>query len=165
MTARRLTLAEALRDAGGLSPHLGAAAVHVRIERDGFYRCYLERATREESALFADSLDELLAPLASPRFIIPRFLANPPSSDLGALGMAVRLALRNRVGDRVVYHAVPTYLAQNRSRRRAFEAAWNRLVSPGRALDCRDPRAQAILEVQAGESPFATTSQIRTLWQ
>jgi hypothetical protein len=68
------------------------------------------------------------------------------------------------VSDRVVYHAVPTFLAANKPRVEAFEQAWHHHVSPGSALYEQDPRAAAVLELQRGENPFATTSQLRTLW-
>ena len=54
-----LAVAEALLAAGGLhSP----GEVHVVMQNDGFYRCYLAGASREDSARFAESMDELLAP-------------------------------------------------------------------------------------------------------
>jgi hypothetical protein len=77
--------------------------------------------------------------------------------------LLTRAWLFRRVSERVVFHAVPAYLAANKSRVQAFEAAWHRHVSPGRALYAQDPRAAAILEVQRGENPFATTAQLRTL--
>jgi hypothetical protein len=159
-------IVEGLRDAGALRAEVGTDAVRLLLQDDGFYRCYLEHATREESALFAEALDELLAPLAAPRYIIPRYIApEPPGSAFGALVLAARLAARGRVSERVVYHAVPSYLAANKARVQAFERAWQRHVSAGNALFFQDPRARAILEVQAGENPFEATSQMRTLWQ
>lgn len=159
-------VADGLRDAGALRPEIGAANVHVLLQDDGYYRCYLDRATRDESALFADALDELLGPLTSPRYIIPRYVAaEPPRSSLSAFFAALGYAVRGRVTDRVVYHAVPSYLGANKTRVQAFERAWEKHVSPGKALYCQDPRGAAILEVERGESPFATTSQIRTLWK
>jgi hypothetical protein len=155
----------ALRDAGGLRPSLGPQDVRVVLQEDGYYRCYLAHASREESGMFAASLDELLGPLAAPRYLIPRDVADPPRSALDVLRLAGRLALRGRVGERVVYHAVPAYLGVNAARVRVFERAWRRFVSPGHALYYQNPRAQAILELQAGESPLATTSQLRTVWR
>ncbi len=74
-------------------------------------------------------------------------------------------ALSGRPGRHTVYHAVPAYLAANRDRAEAFGRAWNRYVSPGGPLYCRDPLAQAILEAQRGADPFEITTQIRTLWR
>jgi hypothetical protein len=63
---------------------------------------------------------------------------------------------------RFVRYAV---LGANKTRVQAFEAAWNRRVSAGRALYQDDPRAQAIIQLQRGEDPFAMTTQMRTLWE
>jgi superfamily II DNA or RNA helicase len=159
-------VADALQATGGLRTELGGGNVRVMLQDDGFYRCYLNGGTREESALFADSVDELLAPLASPRYIIPRYIApEAPRTPFGAFALVLHWSTRGRVSNRVVYHAVPAYLAANKSRVEAFEAAWQRRVSPGRALYYQDPRAAGILEVQRGANPFDATSQMRTLWQ
>jgi hypothetical protein len=64
-----------------------------------------------------------------------------------------------------VYHAVPTVLGANKARVQTFEAAWNRRVSAGKALFQDDPRAQATIQLQRGEDPFAVTTQMRTLWE
>jgi hypothetical protein len=131
---------------------MGADAVRLLLQDDGFYRCYLARASREESALFAEALDELLGPLASPGYIIPRFIApDPPRSALGALMLAGRWAMRGRLSDRVVYHAVPAYLATNKTRVQVFERAWKRHVSSGTALFSQDPRG-----------PFSRCKGVRT---
>ena len=85
--------------------------------------------------------------------LLPQLLRHP-----------VRLALPGKPGLRVVYHAVPDLLGANRERAEAFAAAWNRHVSPGRLLYYKDPRAQAILELERGADPFEATTQLRTLW-
>ena len=158
-------VATALAETGGIAPALDAAAVRVAAEQDGYYRCYLAGASAEDSRRFAEALDEVLAPLAAPRYIIPRYVADAPDSTLAAAGLWLRLTLRGGVGARVVYHAVPSYLAANRRRVGAFARAWRRHVNPGEPLYCEDPRAHAILAVQRGVDPFAVTSQIRALWR
>jgi hypothetical protein len=60
---------------------------------------------------------------------------------------------------------VPAVLGANKTRVQAFESAWNRRVSAGKALYQDDPRAQAIIQLQRGEDPFAVTTQMRTLWE
>jgi hypothetical protein len=139
--------------------------VRIVPQADGYYRCYLAGASAAEGALFAESLDELLAPLAAPRYLIPRYVADRPGSALAAARLGLRLALRGGLGGRVVYHAVPGYLAANRDRVAAFERAWWRHVGPGRALYAQEPEAQAILAVQRGADPFDVTAQMRALWR
>jgi superfamily II DNA or RNA helicase len=157
-------VADGLRDAGLISPSLGAGSVRVAPQQDGFYRCYLSEAPNEEARLFADSLDELLAPLESAHYIVPRYIPGEPRTPLDALRIALRGAPRRQPTRSVVYHAVPSALSANRKRVAAFERAWNRYVSAGSALYWKDPRAQAIFAVQRGEDPFSVTTQMRTLW-
>jgi hypothetical protein len=133
-------------------------------QQDGFYRCYLSEASNDEARLFAESLDELLAPLDNSHYIVPRFIPGEPHMPLAALGIALRGAPKRLPTRSVVYHAVPSALGVNRKRVSAFEKAWNRYVSAGSALYFKDPRAQAILEIQRGEDIFAVTTQMRTLW-
>jgi len=158
-------VAEALIATGLVDNRLTAAAVRVATQPDGYYRCYLEGATLQDSSVFASSLDELLAPIQSPRWIIPRYVSSPPGNVLGGLRLLIGRFAKNRMGATVVFHSVPTVLAANKARVQAFEAAWNRRVSAGKALYRDDPRAQAIIQLQRGEDPFAVTTQMRTLWE
>jgi hypothetical protein len=157
-------VAEGLRTAGLISPSLGADSVRVVPQQDGFYRCYLSEASKDEARLFAESLDELLAPLDNSHYIVPRFIPGDPRTPLASLGIALRGAPERLPTRSIVYHAVPSALGSNRKRASGFEKAWNRYVSAGSVLYFKDPRAQAILEIQRGEDPFAVTTQMRTLW-
>ncbi len=159
------SIAEALIATGLVDSRLTAAAVRVATQPDGYYRCYLEGASLQDSSVFAASLDELLAPIQSPRWIIPRYVSGPPRNFLGGLRLLAGRFANDRVGASVVYHALPAVLGANKTRVQAFEAAWNRRVSAGKALYQDDPRAQAIIQLQRGEDPFAVTTQMRTLWE
>jgi hypothetical protein len=158
-------VADGLAAAGLVDGRLGASAVRVVAQPDGYYRCYLAGAGFEDSSLFAASLDELLAPIESPRYVIPRYVQAPASGFLDGLRLLASLLGNQRVGAAVVYHTIPSALAANRDRVGAFQAAWNRHVSAGRALYRDDPRAQAVIQLQRGEDPFAVTTQMRTLWE
>jgi hypothetical protein len=157
-------VADGLQAAGLAGPAVTAGSVRVVAQPDGYYRCYLAGASLEDSGTFATALDEVLAPLQQPRYIVPRRISRPPTSTLGALALLIREAAP-RPTDTVVYHAVPAVLAVNRERVNAFGAAWNRHVSAGDPLFEQDPRAQAILELQRGEDPFDVLTQTRTLWE
>jgi hypothetical protein len=47
----------------------------------------------------------------------------------------------------------------------AFERASNARVGPGAAVWTGSPEGTGILAAQRGDSPFALTTQIRTLWR
>ena len=157
-------LAEALADTGGIPADLGANAIAIACEADGFYRCYLRGAGLAESRRFADSLAELLEPLFNPRYIIPRYVPEAHVSIPALLRLYWRQRSRGRVSDAVVYHAVPRYLAANKERAEAFGKAWNRYVSGGAPIYRGDPEARAVLEVQAGEAPLEAATQMRVVW-
>ncbi len=154
---------EALAGTGGISKTLGSRDLKVVVQPDGYYRCYLDGARRADSVRFADALDQVLAPIEDARYVIGRRVVDPPSTRRGEIGLAVRCLL-GRPGGRIVYHAVPDYLAVRRERVEVFEKAWARWVGGTPALFYRDPEAAGILAVARGENPFATTSQMRTLW-
>jgi hypothetical protein len=158
-------IVEGLAAIGAVDSRLNAAMVRLVAQPDGYYRCYLEGAGLRDSAVFAVALDELLAPIQAPRYIIPRYVSAPPSGPLDALKLLARQFGDPRLGATLVYHAIPSVFASNRDRVKAFEKAWNRHASSGRALYEGDPKAQAIIQLQRGEDPFAVTTQMRTLWE
>jgi len=143
----------------------GADRVRVAVQPDGYYRALLEGVTELESRLFAESLDELLGPLAAPRYLVGRVVVRPPATRVGAMALAVRRVLHLPVEAAVAYHAVPSYLAVNAGRVEVFAAAWRRHVAPTTPVYAGSPEGAAILDLHRGADPFAVTSQIRTLWR
>jgi hypothetical protein len=122
-------VADALHAAGLTSR--GGDAVRVEAQGDGGYRARLQEVPAAESALFAEALDEVLAPLSQPRYVIPRLILPPPAGPAAAAGLAVRRLVTGHVPATVVYHAVPTVLSGNKKLALAFERAWNARVGPG----------------------------------
>jgi superfamily II DNA or RNA helicase len=154
--------ADALRGAGLVTR--GAGAVRLEPLADGNYRARLADVTAAESATFATALDEVLSPLANPRYIVPRLFVAPPADKRAAR----RLARGTRAGGgpaTVVYHAVPAALGGNARLAKVFAAAWRARVSPGEMLYTGSPEGTGILVAQRGDDPFAVTTQIRTLWR
>ena len=160
-------LATAVADAlhaAGLTGRDGDA-VRVEAQADEGYRARLQEVPAAESALFAEALDEVLAPLSQPRYVIPRLILPPPAGPAAAAGLAVRRLVTGHVPATVVYHAVPTALSGNRKLALAFERAWNARVGPGSVVYAGSPEGTGILAAQRGDDPFALTTQIRTLWR
>jgi hypothetical protein len=142
----------------------GSDAVRVEAQADGGYRARL-LVPAAESALFAEALDEVLAPLSQPRYVIPRLILAPPAGPAAAARLAVRRLVTGHVPATVVYHAVPTALSGNKKLALDFERAWNARVGPGAAVYAGSPEGTGILAAQRGDDPFALTTQIRTLWR
>jgi superfamily II DNA or RNA helicase len=150
--------ADALREAGLVSQ--GAGALRIEPLPDGDYRVRLTDVPAGESATFATALDEVLSPLAHPRYIVPRLFVEPPADRHAARRLA-----RGGAPATVVYHAVPTVLGGNARLAGTFAAAWHARVSPGPMLYTGSPEGTGILVAQHGDDPFDVTTQIRTLWR
>jgi superfamily II DNA or RNA helicase len=145
---------------------VGAAAVEFVPEADGTVRCQLgEGASAAESRHFAEALEELLAPIGTPRYVIPRLILPSPIDQGEAFGLVVRRALHLRLPAAEVWHAVPALLGSHKDRVEVFQAAWNRWVSPGEALFTGSPEGTGILAAARGDDPFQVTTQLRTLWR
>ncbi|MBO0818603.1 MAG: DEAD/DEAH box helicase, partial [Actinobacteria bacterium] len=154
--------ADALHAAGMTSKD--GTAVRLEALADGSYRARLEDVTDRESDLFATALEEVLSPLAQPRYVVPRLSIPPPPGRSAALRLAAHRVLAGHVPATVVYHAVPTVLGAKKQLATAFQQAWNRHVSPGNLVYTGSPEGAGILAAQRGDDPFAITTQIRTLW-
>lgn len=157
-----IATADALHAAGMTSKD--GAVVRVEALADGSYRARLEEVPARESDLFSTALEEVLSPLAQPRYVIPRLIIPPPPGRSAAIRLAAHRVLAGHVPASVVYHAVPTILGTRKQLATAFQQAWNRHVSPGDLVYAGSPEGTGILAAQRGDDPFAITTQIRTLW-
>ena len=154
-------VADALHDTGATS--VGAEAVRVTGTHAGEMACELDAPTLE-SRLFAECLDELLAPLADPRWLVSRLVLPVPAATADRRRLARARALGRPVEAAVAWHAVPAALGRAKSRVAAFETAWRAHVGAGRLVLAKDPEGSALLELLRGEDPFAVTSRLRTVW-
>lgn len=155
-------LADALHLTGGVT--LGASGVRVLAGDDGWLRCELRGVPQQESELFAASLDELLAPLTEPRYLLSRLVVQVPVARAARWRMAARRAVGLQVDAAVTWHAVPTWLARNRERAQALHQLWTARIGPSELLRAGTPEGAAVLELLRGADPFAVTSQMRTTW-
>jgi superfamily II DNA or RNA helicase len=161
------TLAFATADAlkaCGLSP-VGAEAVSAVTSPDGTYRFQLGGVDKATSLRFAQALDELIGPIAEPRWLIPRFhLAALPADRREQRAVARAWLLGKAPHNAVVYHAVPAPFARGARRLEAFAAAWNRYVSEGRALASASAEGEGIMVTHRGSSPLDVTTTLRVSW-
>ena len=162
LTQLASAVADGLHSAGATT--VGAAGVRIAGTSGGAFSCELAAPTAE-SALFAASLDELLAPLADPRWLVSRLVLPAPATDAGRRRLALARTLGRPVEAAVAWHAVPAALSRSRARVGAFEAAWRSHVGAGRLVLAKDPEGAALLELLHGEDPFAVTSRVRTVWR
>ena len=98
----------------------------------GWYRYYLENCTEEESELFAQAISEVFGDLDGARYVIPRSARFFDETFLSKLLPEVLAKyLRRERQDLVMFHKVPTCLANRKVEAEWFEHRWNELVSPG----------------------------------
>lgn len=143
----------------------GAEALAVDVDASGTYRCQLRHVDETQSRLFADALEEAVGPLRRPRYVVQRHVLAPapPGGDpVETLRRVVRGELRP---DGAVWHAVPTVLATNVVRARAYGAAWAHWVGgDATPLYTGSPEGAGILTAQHGSDPFSVTSVMRRHW-
>ena len=152
-------VADGLR-ATGLSSH-GAEAVRVEVDELGERRCFLDGVTPEESARFATALDEVVSPMARPRYVLPRWLLTAPVDNADGF----KAAFGRLRPDGEVWHTVPTVLGTTGQRAQAFAAAWDDWVGGGAAIYTGSPEGEGVLVTHRGNDPFAATTVLRTSWR
>jgi superfamily II DNA or RNA helicase len=151
-------VADALR-ACDLSPR-GAEGVVPRVEPDGSYRLSIADVDATTSERFALALDEVLSPIAAPRYVMPRYVLHPGPARQRTKEWLAGTAR----ADGVVYHAVPAVLGQNRGRADLFAAAWNRWISAGEPVYTNTPEGEGVLATHRGEDPLSATTVLRVAW-
>ncbi|MFM9118534.1 MAG: DEAD/DEAH box helicase, partial [Planctomycetota bacterium] len=154
----------ALREAELIPPTAKTIAANDR--GGGFVRLFLEQGTPQDNQLFTESLQETLAPLGQPRYVIPRqivrvqetFLSRTLGAWLPRIAQPFIEPLKRRQAERVMWHAVPTALAKNQRLVAMFQKHWNLNVSPGEAKFTQRGAGEGIVEAairseQTPESP------------
>jgi hypothetical protein len=144
---------------------VGAEAVRTAPTTTGAYRVWLDGADEESASRFAAALDEVLSPLAAPRYVVPRVVVPVPADREERRELAWRQMWRRTVPATVVWHAVPALLAARKEQAALFAAAWNRWVSPGTAVWTGSPEGAGILTAQRGDDPFDVQTAMRTEWR
>ncbi|MEZ5099133.1 MAG: hypothetical protein R3C15_04895 [Thermoleophilia bacterium] len=114
----------------------------------GYLRCWLAAATAAESDAFAAALDEALATVDAPRYLVSRLVAPP---GRGGVALLARLLAR-RPPFTLAWHAVPAELGRRKERAEAYADAWRRWLGPAELVFTQRDEAgrQALAEAAAG---------------
>jgi superfamily II DNA or RNA helicase len=118
-------IVDAYVELGDLRPE-AAASLDLEPRASGHVRCALTAADPEEARRFATALDEALAPVRTPRYLVSRWVADPDRSPLERLGAV----LRRRPAFTHRWHAVPADLGSHKRRAEAYHRAWERWLGP-----------------------------------
>lgn len=142
----------ALKRMKQLPPDVTSASIAVSRRSNGCYRVFLENVDYEASKLFVTALKELLSPINSETYVVPRYefsvlAASSEDLDSSSLKIKEERQLRKVFGRYLwcrlklgltAYHAVPSTLARSAGGRAAFQKAWNKYVSPGKIVDIQE---------------------------
>lgn len=156
-------VADALNSAGGAER--GAEALRITADPDGWLRCELGGVPTEQSVRFTAVLDELLAPLTEPRYLIGRKVLTPPAGRVARNLYAARAVVGLPLPGAIAWHCVPQWFARRKDRRRCLMRSWHEHIGPPRQLRADSPEGQAILDLFRGDNPLAVTTQLRTTWR
>ena len=151
---------DAYRELGELS-EAAAGSLEIEPRASGYLRVVLTEATPEESARFADALDELAGTSDAPRYLVTRPLPDP---DAGAVTLLGRVLLR-RPPFPVRHHPVPADLARHKERAEAFARAWRRHLGPAELVFTQrsDEGRRARAEAAADDGGYETL--VRDIWR
>ncbi|AXT86095.1 DEAD/DEAH box helicase [Aeromicrobium sp. A1-2] len=144
--------------AAGMSP-FGADHVEATIDPGGEYRLRLDGVDEPTSQVFVESLDELLGPVRSPRYLVTRHLYGKPGWIDGWRTLLGRLR-----PDAHVWHAVPTVFGTHGRLVRHFDRAWSRWITDSSAVYAHSPEGVAALSVSAGTAPLELVTVMRSAW-
>ena len=151
---------EALHATGAIS----GTTIAVAPTADGWTRCELTDVPEHESRRFAEAFDELLGPLATPKYLIGRVIVTVPATRWRRLAYLARANLGLALDAAVSWHAVPAVLSGSKAKRQAFADAWAKHVGPARLVDAGSAEGAAVLDLFRGEDPFSILTQMRTTW-
>ncbi len=150
---------DAYRELGEMSD-AAAGSLTIEPRASGYLRCVLSQASPEESARFADALDELVTVSDAPRYLVSRPLPDPGA---GAGALLVRVLTR-RPPFPVRHHPVPADLGRNKERAEAFARAWSRQIGPTELIFTQrtDEGRRARAEAAAEDGGYETV--VRDIW-
>lgn len=133
----------ALQEAGLLR---GRHRPTVTQRAGGYVRAFLEKASEEENALFAECLEEALSSFERTRYMIPRYVDYYTDTWLSkVLPSIVGRYFQTRHRERSRLHAVPAALARNKELALVYQKHWNAHVSPGEVLYGHGDEGEAAL--------------------
>jgi hypothetical protein len=145
LTQIAAAVADGLHEAGVLP--VGHEHLDVGFDPSGEYRCHLTGVTEQASSAFATALHEVIAPIASPRYLLPRYVVTQRERswrELARVGVGRGLA-----ADGVVRHAAPAGVSR-RAAADVYAVAWDRWVGGRGALFTGTPEGAAFSRRSAG---------------
>lgn len=144
-------------------------SLKVSVRSDGSYRVFLDDVEPEHSRVFTGALKEMMLPVTGQPYLMPKYEYSLPktgrSSWLGnekdRKSEFFNLYLKEKAVPRIAaYHPVPKLVARSAKGREAFQAAWNKYVSPGFLIETE--KRPKVLDKHFGIGPSLAE---RLLWE
>ncbi len=117
------------------------SAIKVTVRSDGSYRVFLDQSEPAQAEYFAKSFKEAMEPIVCQPYLIPKYEYGQPraKSEQASENLFFKEYLSGKAEPRIgSYHAVPKLLARSEKGRKAYEAAWNKYVSPGFVIEANE---------------------------
>ena len=138
-------VAQAMQDGGLISK---MSEINGGSRGGGWYRFYLENCTEEESELFAQAISDVFGDLDGARYVIPRSARFFDETFLSKLLPEVLAKyLRRERQDLVMFHKVPSCLANRKVEAEWLEHRWNELVSPGEVFYAHSKSGKELIKM------------------
>jgi len=150
-------LAESLKTAEAIQ--VGAEVLQLSFRSDGSLRLWLDTSQPAETALFAQALGEMLAPLQEQRYYLEIDL--PEFSLLQRLGQAPMLKQRS-LGQAVL--PVPRILARSRERAQIFADHFANLIGPAHLVYTKQGAGREQLQSLLHRRVLPVQVQSMTVW-
>ena len=113
----------------------------------GWIRYHLQNSTTEEAEMFSRALSEVLGPLDKPRYVVARSSRFFDATWLSkVMPEVLAIYLRKQRVSVMMYHAVPSCLANTKERATVFQHYWNLHVSPGEVTYTRSANGKQLVE-------------------
>jgi superfamily II DNA or RNA helicase len=143
-------LLNSLFKAGAIHTDISRLAVVASIDGHGAVHCHLKGGNTFEKSTFINALQEILAPVDNPRYVIIR-------------KNGFMLFIRQKD-----YHAVPESLGQNKSLAEYFKAQWERCVGACNLIFTRTIRGRKLLiksRMESLSAQFADKLEYVNKWK
>ncbi len=123
--------------------------VRVAIDSGNIYDVYLDYASKVDAATFAQTFQEVLAPVTDQRYLLSRSIDWVNVGFYSPIWWFFRRAFRIFRSEEIAYHPVPTVLATKKEYAEFFATAWREYVGGGDLIYTRtEAGAQILLKLR-----------------
>ena len=158
------SLVAALRQSGLVSPNLQDNFVRVVQTAEGGLQIFLDYASPEDSAIFAQACQEVMGPINDARYLIERDSSSLRNLMNRPVWATIRWLFKVEE-DQVAYHRVPDLFAGRKERAEVFAGYWQQWVGGGRLIFTRTAEGRRILLLARAQQQKRPRQLAFELWK